>query len=645
MMSDYILCIFPLVLIILLILGVKIAPRGSFHEDFLSLKTTKVLQGAAAVGIILHHLVQQVTNYGAVWKGPITHMNWMGVLFTAIFFFFSGYGLLKSYQTKSDYLETFFEKRIPTVLIPFLVSNIIYFFCVGLYTGKIIRVTDALTSLLGFTLLNTNTWFLVEIMLFYVMFYVIYKHIKKPGTAFGLMTGFVLFIILVSLLLGHDSSEMNGHWFMGEWWYNSTIVFVFGMLVAKYEEVIVTFAKKYYMWLLPVVVLAFVGMYILSEHVVQTVGYYQEWEGHPGYKEKAITALVQSVTGVLFVAMTALICMKVRFYNIIMAYVGKISLALYIIHDLMKRNVLLMGKEMSDVKFMLVILFDSFVFASALHFLINQKLITFWKNYRDKCKQEPETLEAKQKWLRRKAFRKKLRVWLALVGVVLIGFVVKEAYDKYIVPGKNYEEQVATLASAQVGDIVYYGTYDIEPLWTGERIEWFVVERQEDKVLLVAVYGLDGASFQKAYEATNWEASSIRENLNNYFIDTAFTEQEQALLVTTKIVTEANSQYETDGGSFTYDKVFLLSVEEVEKYFADDEARRFSPTTMACRRGININPREGSSWWWLRTMGAESNMAAVVSVDGEINLEGERVNIVSGAVRPAMWVTYKEPEN
>lgn len=643
-MSNYILCVYPLVLIILLVIGAKIAPKGSFHEDFLSIKSTKVLQGAAAVGIILHHLVQQVTNYGAVWKGPITHMNWMGVLFTAIFFFFSGYGLLKSYRTKPDYLETFLEKRLPVVLIPFLVSNIIYFFGVGLYAGRIIRVTDAVTSLIGFTLLNTNTWFLVEIMLFYMAFYVIYKHIKKPGVAFGLMTGFVFFTIVISLLLGHDNSELNGHWFMGEWWYNSTITFVFGMLVARHEDIMLKFAKKHYVWLLPVVVLAFVGMYIFSENVVQTIGYYQEWEGYPGYKEKAITALVQSVAGILFVAMLPLICMKVRFYNIIMAYVGKISLALYIIHDLMKQYVTYMYGEMSDEKFFLIVLIYSFVLASVLHFLINQKLIELRENLLFKSRQEPETLEAKLRKEKQEKRRKILKVLGIIFGVILAGLMGKDAYDKYIVPEKNYKEEVEQLATIQVGEYIYFGTYDIEPLFTGERIQWYVAERQADKVLLVAAQGLDGAAFQQAYEATSWEASSIREILNNDFIDIAFTEHEQELITTTKIVTEANSQYGTDGGNFAYDKVFLLSVEEAEKYFADDDARRFSPTTMAGRRGMNVNPREGSSWWWLRTMGAETNMAAVVSVDGEINLEGERVNIISGGVRPAMWVKCEDAE-
>ena len=233
---EYILCVYPIVLIVLLLIGTKLAPKGTVYEDFYTLETAKVLQGTAAVGIILHHLVQEVTDYGAVWKGLMTHMNYMGILFTSVFFFSSGYGLLKSYKTKQDYLEGFLEKRIPSVLIPFFVSNLIYFFAYGVYGGRIHRVTDAVTSLVGFTLLNTNTWFLVEIMLFYVVFYVLFKRMKKCGYALWSMVGFVFLTLVISLLLGHDKSEINGHWFMGEWWYNSTVVFVVGMLVAKYEK-------------------------------------------------------------------------------------------------------------------------------------------------------------------------------------------------------------------------------------------------------------------------------------------------------------------------------------------------------------------------------------------------------------------------
>lgn len=635
--ANFILCIYPILLIVLLLFGAKAAPKGMFYEDFFSLKTAKVLQGVAAIGIILHHLVQEVTNYGAIWKGPITHMNWMGILFTSVFFFSSGYGLLKSYETKPDYLEGFLEKRLPAVIIPFLMSNVIYLIALGVYGGRIHRVTDTVTSLVGFTLLNTNTWFLVEIIIFYLAFYALYKHLNNKNHAFISMVGFVVFVMGISLLLGHDNSEINGHWFMGEWWYNSTIVFAVGMLVARYEKNFLEFIKKNYKWIFPVILLGFVGIFILSEYMVQNVGYYCEWEGHRGYSEKVLTALAQSTTGILFMLMIILVCMKVRFYNKIIAFLGKISLALYIIHDLIKQTVLNKYEDMADTFFFLLVLVFSLVAACILH-LVNENLIKLWRWWREKAKQVPETLEAKLKWKKRKENKKKIIVWAVLIGIVLAGFMGKEAYDKYMIPELNYREELEMLPEAQIGDTVYFGMFYLGSVAKKERIPWIVADKKEGQILLVAADGLYGNYYQQEYKASSWEDSSIRSLLNDEFLYMGFSKKERKLIVNSEIMTEKNSQYGTEGGNITYDKIFLLSAEEAGKYFNDAESSKITPTAYAFRFGINYNSNKEGSWWWLRTMGKENNMAAVVSQDGEINLEGELVSVASGAVRPAIWV-------
>lgn len=634
---EYILCVYPIVLIVLLLIGTKLAPKGTVYEDFYTLETAKVLQGTAAVGIILHHLVQEVTDYGAVWKGPVTHMNYMGILFTSVFFFSSGYGLLKSYETKPDYLEGFLEKRLPAVLIPFFASNIIYFFAYGVYGGRIHRVTDTVTSLVGFSLLNTNTWFLVEIILFYVVFYVLFKRMKKTECALWSMVGFVFLTMVISLLLGHDKSEINGHWFMGEWWYNSTIVFAVGMLVARYEKKFLEFAKKNYKWICPVMLLGFAGMFLLSEYMVQNVGYYCEWEGHRGYLEKGLTALVQSITCILFALSVVMICLKVRFYNKNIAFLGKISLALYIVHDLIKQEVLNKYGEISDSIFFLLVLVYSLIAACILH-LVNENLIKLWRWWREKAKQVPETLEAKLKWKKRKENRKKFIVWAVLIGVVLVGFMGKEAYDKYMIPELNYREELKNLPEAQIGDTVYFGMFYLESAAKKERIPWIVVDKREGEILLVAANGLYGTYYQQEYKESSWENSSIRSLLNNEFLYMGFSEKERKLILNSEIITEDNSQYGTEGGNVTYDKIFLLSLEEAGKYLTDAESGKITPTPFAFRSGINYNPNKEASWWWLRTMGKENNMAAVVSQDGEINPEGELVSVASGAVRPAIWV-------
>lgn len=642
-MSDYLLFIYPTIFAILLFAGAKVARRGDFQEDFLSLKSTGMLRAMAAVGIILHHLVKEVSEEGQVEIGPMTRLNGMGILFSCVFFFFSGYGLLKSLRTKEDYLESFLAKRIPAVFLPFMVSNLIYFAWVGLYDGRIYRVTEAVTTITGFTLLNTNTWFLVEIMVFYIAFYLIFKRIKNPDKALFVMCAFVLLVMVISLLLGHDGSEINGHWFMGEWWYNSTITFVAGMLLARYELQITGFVKKYYWWVLFIVLVLFAGGYALSEYAVQNLGYYREWENYAGYREKALTLVAQSVACIAFMAVWVLVCMKVRFYNPVMAFVGKISLELCIIHDLMQRNILYMFEKMPNMLFFLVVLIYSLCMAWVLHFLVHKKLLERWNKYWEKSREIPTTLEA---GIRRKKYEvMKRRLWTgSIVAVLVLGtLMIKEAYEKYVLPAKNYEEQVQALATVQVGDRMYYGTYDLEPAPGQERILWQVLDRQPGKVLLVAVEGLFSLAYH-SYEDTDWENSQIREMLNGEFFETAFTQAEKERILLTENITQENELYAVVGETTTFDRVFLLSAQEAEKYFASDEERGMSPSSMASRQGINYNARLGNSWWWLRTMGAEKNMAAVVSNEGEIDLKGNRVNLMAGGVRPAMWVSCEQEQ-
>lgn len=209
--EHLLLCIFPAILLILMLIQIKIAPKGTIHEDFLSLQQSKILQGIAAVGIVFHHLSQYITTYGNVWKGPITIFSSMGILFTTIFFFCSGFGLMTSLQKKPDYLKTFMRKRFPAVLIPFMISNAIYLVLVGMYFGSVDSVIESLICLFGFRLVNTNTWFLVEIMILYLAFYFTHRFMKKPGKAMVTMSICVGVMMLVSLLLCHDQSEDGGH--------------------------------------------------------------------------------------------------------------------------------------------------------------------------------------------------------------------------------------------------------------------------------------------------------------------------------------------------------------------------------------------------------------------------------------------------
>ncbi len=87
------------------------------------------------------------------------------------------------------------------------------------------------------------------------------------------------------------------------------------------------------------------------------------------------------------------------------------------------------------------------------------------------------------------------------------------------------------------------------------------------------------------------------------------------------------------------DKVFLLSKEEVEKYFATEKERGCRPTPYAETQGV-FKDNTGNCWWWLRSRGLDHSKALGVCRDGSFSEYGISVATSNSGVRPAMWIDF-----
>lgn len=88
------------------------------------------------------------------------------------------------------------------------------------------------------------------------------------------------------------------------------------------------------------------------------------------------------------------------------------------------------------------------------------------------------------------------------------------------------------------------------------------------------------------------------------------------------------------------DKVFLLSVDEVERYFSSDSERACRPTEYAVANG-SYNRENGNCHWWLRVPRCDSNNGACVCEDGYVASYGIGVTYDIIGVRPAMWISLE----
>ncbi len=317
-------------LILLLLLGARVSKRHEWQEEPLSLEASKAIQGFAAVAIIIHHLAQELVEDA----GSLAFFSELGVLFVGVFFFFSGYGLYTSLKTKTNYLKGFLKKRLVTVLVPFY-TCILTFVVAACICGKKFEPMQLLSVLSGWSLINAHMWYIVEIVVLYIAFFILYSIIGNRTEATVEMGVFVVAMMVGSLLLGHGDDFSCSYWFQGEWWYNSSFLFVLGIFVSRHAEGLRRIARKAYIILVPVFGILTVLLGLQTKYALTTWSYWSEIPGvDPAYGDKFRCLAVQLPWIIVFVCFLLLVMMKVKFGNPVLKFLGTISLELYLIHNL-----------------------------------------------------------------------------------------------------------------------------------------------------------------------------------------------------------------------------------------------------------------------------------------------------------------------
>lgn len=185
---------------------------------------------------------------------------------------------------------------------------------------------------------------------------------------------------------------------------------------------------------------------------------------------------------------------------------------------------------------------------------------------------------------------------------------------------------------SKIGDSYYFGSYEQDNDRSNgkEKIEWLIIERNDNKALLISKYVLDYRKYNSDavvvkslndYDETtgtmSWEQCDLRSWLNNEFLKNAFTLKERNQI---------------------RDDIFILSSNEVEKYFPSSELRVCEPTVYVKKKGVKTNSYGKCDWWLIASESIESSYrlsTSIVSGVGEISKAGVDSQI---GVRPAIWL-------
>jgi len=188
---------------------------------------------------------------------------------------------------------------------------------------------------------------------------------------------------------------------------------------------------------------------------------------------------------------------------------------------------------------------------------------------------------------------------------------------------------------AEVGEIIDFGGY-----------RWLVLEVQDGHALIITenllMMGL--GQFDNRTTA-NWGNSFIRQHLNSEFIN-RLNPSDKSRIRETLVINENNPWFHTSGGGRTEDKIFLLSIHEVLRYFGDSGQLISRPEIMFISDEFNSHRialfEDGTSRWsWLRSPGGKPNLAVGIDAAGNIVIYGSGINNPSPGVRPAMWINLE----
>ena len=343
--------IIPLSLIILIII-VSVVNGKTEYKKNISFTTTQCAKGLFALMIILYH-----------YPGGEEHIllkiiDDTGYLSVGAFYFLSGYGLTAQFKSKGhNYLvnaKSFFSGKMKRIMMPWFMVSVFYLLFWIVLGGKELLLLRCNRPENAF-LLIPQSWFVIVISVFYILFYLSFKIFK--GRVIGQQNDYAKSLnmagggkLLIFVLLWIAFARIIG---LGAWWYYSVLCFPIGCFYCIEEQRI----SRKFSWLLIVVFsLFFILCYLLRQY--NSNHFHVEW----------IWIMAHLGASASFVVVVMSLFKNVNIECNILSFWGSISYEIYLIHlvwiELLRSKYIYIP---SDFLYLVFIIACSVVSALAIH--------------------------------------------------------------------------------------------------------------------------------------------------------------------------------------------------------------------------------------------------------------------------------------
>lgn len=253
-------------------------------------------RGFFALLVILHHMAQRVSDPGLL----LIYFD-AGYTAVAMFFFYSGYGMMKKgIRGKNG----FFRKRIPALLIPYAIAMVIYWVLYAL-TGDVKSIASLLLEHFNNASGISFLWYVFAYLAWLLFLGIALQLVKNERQIMYASWLFAAVYIAFCLL---TIPKMY-------WIYSTVILIPAGCTWAYYEENIIQLIRKnYYKILVPGLICCIASCF--------------------GHMIQAILVPSYIVSALLFVLLLNMITMKRRPNGKVLAFLGGISYEIYVLHGI-----------------------------------------------------------------------------------------------------------------------------------------------------------------------------------------------------------------------------------------------------------------------------------------------------------------------
>lgn len=249
---------FLLILLLVMFGSMEIAPKGQFHQDYISKEKIVSIKGIFTILIVFSHFVPYMSTNAANDGSYLALRSHLSQAVVVMFWFYSGYGMMESIAKKgAEYVKGIPLKRFLPVFLRFAAIVLIYMFVQMCY-GNTYGIKRIACALIGWDGFGNSNWYMFGTFVMYVCMYVAFAGIRKwSGRRAQYIYAAILTLLVVGVVCCIRKTGRDAYW------YNTLLIFPLGVWYSLLKKPIEKAVMKNDSTYLLILTLA-VGVYIWS---------------------------------------------------------------------------------------------------------------------------------------------------------------------------------------------------------------------------------------------------------------------------------------------------------------------------------------------------------------------------------------------